>query len=77
MSVNDILYTGPKLQNNLISILLNFHLYPVAMTSDVKQMYRQINISEPHRPYQQILYRFDSEESIRTYQLNHVESHLV
>lgn len=72
LSLNDILYTGPKLQNNVVTILLNFRLFPIAMVSDVKQMYRQINIVEAHRQYQRILWRFDTSDPISIYQLNTV-----
>lgn len=70
ISLNDILFTGPKLQNNLFDILLNFRLHPIAMTADIKQMYRQINIVESHRPYQRILWRFNTTDPISIYQLN-------
>lgn len=38
-SLDDILYKGPKLQNSIITLLLNFRLHSVAVTADLKQMY--------------------------------------
>lgn len=35
-------------------------------------MYRQINIFEPHRRYQRILWRFSLDEPVQSYQLNRV-----
>lgn len=72
ISLNDILYTGPKLQNNLFKILLNFRLFPIAITADIKQMYRQINVNEEHRKFQRVLWRFNPNDSLSTYQLNTV-----
>lgn len=72
LSLNDILYTGPKLQNNLVTLLLNFRLHPIAVTADIKQMYRMIQIIKPHRQYQRILWRFKSSDPVTVYQLNTV-----
>ncbi|CAH1102241.1 unnamed protein product, partial [Psylliodes chrysocephalus] len=58
-SLNDILYKGPKLQNNPITILLNFRLFPIAVVADLKQMYRQVKMIEPHRSFQRVLWRFN------------------
>lgn len=71
-SLNDILYKGPKLQNNLVSVLLNFRLYSCAITADIKQMYRQILIIEEHRKFLKILWRSHPDSPILTYQLNTV-----
>lgn len=71
-SLNDILYTGPKLQNDLLRILLMFRLFPVAVTADIRQMYRQINLIEEHRRFQRILWRFDETSSVSIYELNTV-----
>ncbi|XP_044742314.1 uncharacterized protein LOC123304708, partial [Chrysoperla carnea] len=72
ISLNDALYTGPKLQTDIFDILLNFRLFQFAMTSDVKQMYRQIELCPPHRKYQCILWRFSDEEPIQICQLTTV-----
>lgn len=71
-SLNDTLHVGPKLQNDIGSILLRFRLHPFALTCDVKQMYRQILITDEHRPYQFIRWTFSPQEPIQTFQLNTV-----
>lgn len=71
-SLNDILYTGPNLYNDLFSILLSFRLFPVALTADIKKMYLQIFIAEEHRKYQKIIFRSNPNEELSTYQLNTV-----
>lgn len=71
-SLNDVLYKGPKLQNNIVSILLNFRMYPVAVTADLKQMYRQVLVIDEHRKFQRILWRFDSNHPMSVFELNTV-----
>ncbi|XP_071632805.1 uncharacterized protein [Temnothorax longispinosus] len=36
------LLSGPKLQPDIVAVLLRFRAEPVALTADVKQMFRQI-----------------------------------
>ena len=69
ISLNDILYSGPKLQADIFTLLLNFRLFKVAITSDIRQMYRQINITREHWKFQRILWRFGPEDKIDTYEL--------
>jgi len=47
-SLNDNLLCGPKLKQDLPSIVLRFHLHKIVFTTDVKQMFRQIVVTEPH-----------------------------
>nr|XP_015905550.1 uncharacterized protein LOC107437918 [Parasteatoda tepidariorum] len=44
ISLNDVLHFGPKLQEELFNVLLKFRCYPVALTSDIEKMFRQIQI---------------------------------
>lgn len=71
-SLNDVLHTGPKLQRDLVTILLNFRIYRFVFTADIKQMYRQILLTPAHRKFQRILWRFSPSQSILDYQLNTV-----
>ncbi|XP_060802442.1 uncharacterized protein LOC132902227 [Amyelois transitella] len=72
VSLNDILHTGPNLQADLFLLLLNFRLFPVALTADIRQMYLQILVTEEHQKYQKILFRFDPSEPIRMFKFNRV-----
>lgn len=72
VSLNDILYTGPKLQSDVVAVLLNFRLFEVAMTADIRQMYRMINVCEEHRQFQRLLWRFSSDDPLSTYELTTV-----
>lgn len=71
-SLNDLLHTGPKLQADVLTMFINFRLYEIAFMADIRQMYRQINLSQEHRRFQRILWRFSPSEPISTYELNTV-----
>lgn len=72
LSLNDILHVGPNLQADLFLLLLDFRTFPVAMTADIKQMFLRIGVNEHHRKYLRILFRFDKNESVRTFNFNRV-----
>uniref|UniRef100_V5GTD1 Peptidase aspartic putative domain-containing protein n=1 Tax=Anoplophora glabripennis TaxID=217634 RepID=V5GTD1_ANOGL len=71
-SLNDLLFTGPKLQSDVCTMFLNFRLLPVALTADIRQMYRQINLFEDDRRFHGILWRFSPDDPTEMYQLNTV-----
>ncbi|XP_050295695.1 uncharacterized protein LOC126735671 [Anthonomus grandis grandis] len=72
ISLNDALLVGPKLQQNIFSLLLNFRFHEIVFTCDIKQMYRQILVKEEHRSYQKILWRFSQKDPIQEFILNTV-----
>lgn len=55
ISLNEVLLTGPTIQDNLFTILLRFRTHVYAMTSDIAQMYRQICVHPDHHTFQRIL----------------------
>ncbi|XP_064622588.1 uncharacterized protein LOC135484829 [Lineus longissimus] len=57
VSLNDLLHQGPKLQNSLYSVLLRFRHHPVALMSDIAEMYCQIELKEEDRRYHRFLWR--------------------
>nr|XP_012136801.1 PREDICTED: uncharacterized protein LOC105662013 [Megachile rotundata] len=71
LSLNDTLHTGPKVQEDLLYILLRFRLYRYVITGDIEKMYRQFLVREEDRKYQRILWR-DSSDRITTFQLKTV-----
>ncbi|XP_060516106.1 uncharacterized protein LOC132695675 [Cylas formicarius] len=71
-SLNDLLFTGSKLQPDIGAILLIFRLYCVVFTTDIRQMYRQILVSDADHLFQRILWRFDPREAVREYVLSTV-----
>ncbi|XP_033317568.1 uncharacterized protein LOC117215301 [Bombus bifarius] len=71
VSLNDVLHTGPKLQDDLFFILLRFRSHQYVITGDVEKMYRQFLVRPEDRKFQQILWR-NSDGEVDTYQLNTV-----
>nr|CAH7738520.1 unnamed protein product [Callosobruchus chinensis] len=71
-SLNDLQYIGPKVQNDIIDILLRFRTYTYVVSADVSKMYRQILIHPDHRSLQQILWRESPSEDFSVYQLQTV-----
>ncbi|XP_049287565.1 uncharacterized protein LOC125766030 [Anopheles funestus] len=71
-SLNDILLTGPTIQEDIIPILLRFRMKKVALVADVAKMYRQVLVAKEDRKLQRILWRKESEEPISVYELNTV-----
>ncbi|XP_044760769.1 uncharacterized protein LOC123318219 [Coccinella septempunctata] len=70
MSLNQALYSGPKLQRDLVEILINFRLHKYVMLTDIRQMFRMIQVEPRQRQYQRILWRPHQDSPITDYQLN-------
>ncbi|XP_055522910.1 uncharacterized protein LOC129717092 [Wyeomyia smithii] len=68
-SLNEALLVGPVVQDDLLSIILRFRTFPVALVGDIAKMYRQILLHPDDTPYQRILWRFNSMEPVETYEL--------
>ena len=72
LSLNDVLMVGPAIQDTLFSLLTRFRSYTYVLTADIEKMYRQILVHPHHRKYQKILWREDSQQPIKTFELNTV-----
>ncbi|XP_066585448.1 uncharacterized protein [Prorops nasuta] len=70
LSLNDLLLTGPVIQDNIFEHLVRIRLCKYMITADIEKMYRQILIDERDRCYQKILWLHQNE--IRTFELNTV-----
>ena len=55
-SLNDMMHAGPKLQNDLVDILIHFRSEPVALVGDICEMFLQVGLAEKDRPYHCILW---------------------
>ncbi|XP_055947045.1 uncharacterized protein LOC129980690 [Argiope bruennichi] len=71
-SLNSIQYNGGVIQDDLFTLLIRFRKHIFAFTSDIRQMYRMINIDESQRNLQRILWKEGANEPVKTYQLNTV-----
>jgi hypothetical protein len=69
ISLNDLMYTGPKLQPEIQIVLLCARLWKHVFTADVKQMYRQIMVHPDDRDYLRIFWRFSPTTPIDEYRL--------
>ncbi|XP_058455828.1 uncharacterized protein LOC131433081 [Malaya genurostris] len=49
VSINQTQMIGPCVQNDLVSILLNFRSYKYAFTADIPKMYRQVGVNKDDR----------------------------
>ncbi|XP_062702132.1 uncharacterized protein LOC134285437 [Aedes albopictus] len=68
-SLNDALQVGPIVQDELLTLVLRFRKYPVALVADIAKMYRQVLLHPDDTPLQRILWRFDPNDPIDTYEL--------
>ena len=58
ISLNDIIYQGPKLQRDLVNVLMRFRRYPVAIVGDISEMYLQVKIKKEDRSMFRFLWRY-------------------
>ncbi|MCG8112261.1 MAG: hypothetical protein N0E59_16010, partial [Candidatus Thiodiazotropha taylori] len=73
VSLNDKIYQGPKLQQDLFDVLLRFRRYPIAVVCDIEEMYLRIGITQPDKPYQRFLWRgMDESRSPDVYEFDRV-----
>lgn len=71
-SLNDILFPGPILHNDLPSIITNWRFHSVAFTADLQQMFRQILVHDEDAQFQRVIWRNHPSESIKEYYLKTV-----
>ncbi|XP_043494122.1 uncharacterized protein LOC122519021 isoform X1 [Polistes fuscatus] len=71
-SLNNVLMVGPTIHEDLFTLLVRFRSRAIAITADIAKMYRQIRMDPRDRKYQNILWRPNKNEPVRTYRLNTV-----
>ncbi|XP_026471164.1 uncharacterized protein LOC113375440 [Ctenocephalides felis] len=72
ISLNNILHTGPKLQQDLFSILVRFRCHQFVFVADIIKMYRQIRVREADQNYQIILWRETPQDTLKFFKLTTV-----
>lgn len=72
LSLNDVQYIGPTIQNDLFCILLRFRKHQFIISADIAKMYRQVLIKQDQRRFHLILWRSDDSKPVDTYCLNTV-----
>ncbi|XP_039885710.1 uncharacterized protein LOC120732292 [Simochromis diagramma] len=56
VSLNDVLLSGPDLNNTLLGVLIRFRREPIAVTADVQQMFYCFKVCEEHRNFLRFLW---------------------
>ncbi|GBM04168.1 hypothetical protein AVEN_115538-1 [Araneus ventricosus] len=71
-SLNDLLYKGGVLQEDLFSILIRFCKHIYAFTADIKQMFRMIELNESQTRLQKFLWKNSKSSPTKVYELRTV-----
>ncbi|KAL0811217.1 hypothetical protein ABMA28_009646 [Loxostege sticticalis] len=72
VSLNDLLLNGPVVQNELFDILILARLDEYIFVTDIRHMFRAINLNEKYRSLQNILWRDSPDKNVECIQLNTV-----
>lgn len=72
VSYNNLQMVGPKVQEDLVSILTRFREHAYVVSADIAKMYRQVAIDDQFKPLQLILWRYNVDDQLNTYSLNTV-----
>lgn len=71
-SLNDVLLPGPKLQNNLWTVIVRWRRHRAVFCADIRMMFRQIRIASGDAHLQRILWAPDSDHPAHHYVLTTV-----
>ncbi|XP_035986523.1 uncharacterized protein LOC118560020 isoform X2 [Fundulus heteroclitus] len=63
VSLNDVLLTGPDLNNSLVGVLMRFRKEQVAITADIEHMFHCFVVKESHRDLLRFLWYKDNNMS--------------
>lgn len=68
-SLNDIQYTGPSLQNDLVGVITNWRFWPYVFTADMEKMYRRVDLDIQDSFYQLILWRSNPNQDMQVFRI--------
>lgn len=71
-SLNECLLNGPRLQADLLDLLIRFRFFKIAFTADIAKMYRQILMNPTDYKFQLIVWRDDADKPIKTFAMKTV-----
>ncbi|XP_049287301.1 uncharacterized protein LOC125765857 [Anopheles funestus] len=69
VSINDVLMTGPTVQNDLNAILLRFRGFRYVFTLDIPKMFRQVIVHPEDTRYQRIFWRYNRNDPLTVREL--------
>lgn len=72
VSLNDLMYRGPNLQQDLLSLVIRWRQYKYAFTADLEKMFRQILVHPDDQKYQKIVWRPSPDQFLQDYALSTV-----
>lgn len=61
LALNDVLFKGPDLTNNLLGVLLRFRKDEIAITGDIEQMFYNFKVTEKDRDFLRFLWHPDGD----------------
>lgn len=70
--LNSMMPSGPVVQPDLFSLLINFRFGKYAFCADIQKFYRQVLITPEQRDLQRIVWRFEQNSPPQAYRLNTV-----
>lgn len=50
-SMNDVLYAGPQIQNNIVQLVIRWRKHRYVISADIAKMYKQIRVHRPDRDF--------------------------
>jgi hypothetical protein len=68
-SLNDNLMCGPVIQPDLFTIVVNFRTYQFVLSGDLTKMYRSVRLHPDDFKHQQIFWRSDPNEPLKSFSL--------
>lgn len=68
-SLNDCMFVGPVVQDDLSTILLRFRTFKYVLIADIVKMYRQVLVHPDHTLFRRILWRQDKTEEVQAFEL--------
>ncbi|XP_065369024.1 uncharacterized protein LOC135961453 [Calliphora vicina] len=72
LSLNDVLYPGPVLQQDLTVLITRWRLFRYVFNADIEKMYRQILVNQRHTPFQRIIFRNSPHKELEDFELQTV-----
>ncbi|XP_065355901.1 uncharacterized protein LOC135950281 [Calliphora vicina] len=72
LSLNDMLYTGPILQNDLMLLIIRWRFYRYVFNGDIVKMYRQILLDPKQTAFQRIVFRNNPNSDLKDFELKTV-----
>ncbi|XP_008206110.1 uncharacterized protein LOC103316095 [Nasonia vitripennis] len=72
VSFNYYLHTGPKLQEDIVIILIRWSFFQFVFTCDIVKMFRQFRVHPDDADWQRIFWRPDVESPVEVYRLTTV-----